>query len=746
VTRGRIAQIALAAWLIPSAAAWGQLRIVSWNTASSSGSLNPGTEVVLAALGDESVNGIARPVDVLVLQEQSAGHGTEDALVSSLNGIYGAGTYAHGTGNPWSGDGHYVGVVYNTHTVQLLEELFFKAGGNSRDSARYRLRPVGYGSEADIYIYNTHYKAGTTGTDKRRRAEEARVVRWHVSYGADALPAGANVIYAGDYNMRSSSEDAVMSSYDTGRDNPYSYILSSQAPWGSSGNGRGADPVGRPGYWHDNAAYKDIHTQNPSYNFVGGGMDDRFDMQLLSTDLLDGEGLSYIGPGVGDIPAASHSYRPFGNNGTHPLNGRISQGSGAPPAVLAALETASDHLPLVADYQVPARMSVSVPAVPSPVIVGAPAGMTVTVSNSADVVAAIGADELDYTLWTTGALSGSATGTDQALGGGNEHWVSLQTDSPGAKAGQVHVSSSSQAVADGQFDQAINYEVLDHAEASFNAASDINTLSLDFGTVRQGRAAQLPFSICNLATTPGFTAALDLDAIAGSGQTDRLTTDLTTFANLPAGSSLGFAASVDTAQPGSLAATYVLSVSDADLPGAVAGTPLTLNLSAVVSLFGDVDTDGDQTAADIDADDIDALFERFGTADMFADLDDSGQVDQADADVLVSDVLGTAYGDANLDGQVGIADLGTLADNYDHSGAVGWACGDFNGDDAVGIADLGVLADNYGYGATAGSSVPEPTTGLFCLPGLLLACWWQGRRYSVGRSRRDGLRRRAGRP
>ena len=729
MTSGRIAQIVLAAWLIPSAGAWAQLRIVSWNTASSSGSLNPGTDVVLAAMGAESVNGIARPVDVFVLQEQSAGHGSEAALVSVLNGIYGAGTYAHGTGNPWSGDGLYVGIVYNTNTVQLLEELFFKAGGNSRDSGRYRLRPVGYGPAADIYIYNTHYKAGTGSTDRRRRAEEARVVRWHASYGADALGAEANVIYAGDYNMRSSSEDALMSSYDTSRDNPYSYILTAQAPWGSSGNGRGADPVGRPGYWHDNSAYKDIHTQNPSYNFVGGGMDDRFDMQLLCTDLLDGEGVSYIGPAVGDIPAATHSYRPFGNNGTHPLNGKISQGTGASPAVLAALETASDHLPLVADYQLPARMSVSVAAVPSQLIVGAPATMSVTVSNSADVVAAIGADELDYSLWTTGSLSGSATGTDPALGGGNQHWLTLQTGSPGAKAGELHVASSSQAVADGQFDRTVNYQVLDHAEASFAAEADLDALAVDFGTVRQGRSAEAHFCVHNLTTTPGFTAALDLDAIEGTGQTTRLTTNLAPFADLPAGQSRQFTASLDAGQPGSFAATYTLSVSDADLPGSAAGTPMTLNLSATVSLFGDVDTDGDQTAADIDADDIDALFDRFGSADMFADLDDSGQVDQADADVLVLEVLGTAYGDANLDGQVGIADLGAVADSYGLSAGVGWASGDFNGDEMVGIADLGVVADNYGYSAGGGPAVPEPAAGALCLLGLLAAAGRRRRRW-----------------
>jgi len=65
-------------------------------------------------------------------------------------------------------------------------------------------------------------------------------------------------------------------------------------------------------------------------------------------------------------------------------------------------------------------------------------------------------------------------------------------------------------------------------------------------------------------------------------------------------------------------------------------------------------------------------------------------------------------GDANLDGKVGIADLGALADNYGATQAATWARGDFNGDGRVGVADLGALADNYGAGR-ASATVPEPT-------------------------------------
>ncbi|HET6427428.1 MAG TPA: CARDB domain-containing protein, partial [Phycisphaerae bacterium] len=59
----------------------------------------------------------------------------------------------------------------------------------------------------------------------------------------------------------------------------------------------------------------------------------------------------------------------------------------------------------------------------------------------------------------------------------------------------------------------------------------------------------------------------------------------------------------------------------------------------------------------------------------------------------------TYMGDANCDGQVGIADLSALADHYGEDVRVTWADGDFNRDGQVGIADLVALAENYGKGS-----------------------------------------------
>ncbi len=126
--------------------------------------------------------------------------------------------------------------------------------------------------------------------------------------------------------------------------------------------------------------------------------------------------------------------------------------------------------------------------------------------------------------------------------------------------------------------------------------------------------------------------------------------------------------------------------------------------------LGDFDGDGD-----IDADDIDALGAAIqaGSTDTEFDMDGDGDVDADDftfhvttlVDTALGEGTGTAFGDFNLDGVVGILDLGLLGDGYNAAG--GWASGDANGDGSIGILDLGLLGDNYGYD---GSAIPEPAT------------------------------------
>jgi hypothetical protein len=171
-----------------------------------------------------------------------------------------------------------------------------------------------------------------------------------------------------DYNIRSSYEQS------------YQTLL-------ASGNGQAFDPINTPGTGHDSSSFKSVHSQAPATSpsgFIGGGVDDRFDFQLVTSEFLDGEGPSYL----------SGSCHTFGNNGTHNLKGDISSGSSASPSVLAALETASDHLPVVADYQLPASVDVLLGTIPTTVGLGEIVDIGVTIENIANLITAIGADFL----------------------------------------------------------------------------------------------------------------------------------------------------------------------------------------------------------------------------------------------------------------------------------------------------------------------------------------------------------------
>lgn len=425
--------------------AYSQLRVVTYNTRTNPSLSN--LSVVLEAIGEESVNGIAKPIDVLLLQEQNSPSGTTQDILDELDDIYGSGIYARGvfSGAP-SSSSLRQGIIYNTQTVQLINETGSgnpTALGFPRQPIRYTLRPTGYDSSADFHIFNSHYKAGTGSSNETQRLDEADFIRVLSDL---VLGEGASVIYAGDFNMQSSSEDA------------FQELL-------SSGPGQAFDPINQLGTWHNNSNFAEWHTQSPcefscTSGFAGGGVDDRFDFQLVTGELLDNEGLSYI----------SDSYHTFGNNGST-YNDAINVGntislngvtSFTTQTVLNALENATDHLPVVADYQLPAVLGTSVATIPSILIEGETFDLDVSIFNDANVLATIGADELDYSISISGDISSldALSGMDQALGGSNLHEFLFDTSTVGMKTAEISISSSSQSAANNMVTIPISFEVV----------------------------------------------------------------------------------------------------------------------------------------------------------------------------------------------------------------------------------------------------------------------------------------------
>lgn len=669
-----VVSFACAAW---SASACAQLRIVAYNVNNSDpADFGPrlGMETVLRGIHASAKGGFARPIDVMILGEAESVATTGTAYAALLNTITSGTAYRRATVDASStGSGRPI-AVYNSAAVALVAEKRIGSitgtASQPRQTMRYQFRPVGYDTTADFYVYASHFKASTGAANEAERNNEARVIR----ADADALGQGANVIYSGDFNFYSSSESGFQTLTGTG-------------------NGQAFDPVSRVGGWSGSNTYKDVHTQSPATTSVfngqvTGGVDDRFDFQLITGEVRDSRGFDYL----------AGSYWAFGNTATHAINQAISTGSAATlaaripgyttsqaSAVLTALTQVTDHLPVVADYQLPAKMTATLVPPPSRVIRGAAVSGTLTVANTAPVAVAVGADILSYGYSGGGiaAALGTGTGTAVALASATSHRVTVSTTVAGQQTGTVTVTALGPQTATPTFSGTFSTAVFDRATASFAAATTATSATIDFGTlIRGGVSGSAAFSVFNRMAASGtaWTSRLDLDGFSSTLPAGVVTTSLATFTNLAPESSRSFGLVMTTGTVGTFAGTYSLAMSDENLPGAAAQS-LLLGVRGTVMppLAGDLN------------------------CDAFIDILD------------MADFLG--------------------AGRFDTGVAAGWTQGDFNEDRLVDILDVADMlgADRFDQGdyrpqgMLEVAAVPEPTTHMM-LAAACGAMLWGWRR------------------
>ena len=470
---------------ILSQTASAQLRIVTYNTNTfntQAGNSNVRTirdeaDIVFEAIGEEIVNGFARPADIILLQEQQRPSTTTQDFVNRLNSIYSGRGFSYARGQLVSdtvgGDGAGTpsnneirqSVVYRTDSVSLIsEESFGNVGSGTssqpRETVLHQFRPIGYGADADIYLFNSHFKSGDTNDDRAQQEAEAAQIRNYID--SNNLQ-DSNVIVGGDLNVSDNFNSSNQSN------------LSSLEILASSGNGRVLDPLFPNGqdvdfsYVNTNSSRTQFGvdlgpflTQSPANQngpVVGGGIDDRFDFLLQSDELLDNEGVASI----------ALSLRTFGNNGstedTQINDGNTISFNGVNSftrqQVLDALSLASDHLPVVQDFQLPAVLAAELgDEVPLTVEQNSEIDLALVIENAADVLVALGADELDFSYLASGDIFGSGSGIDQALGGAFNGIVSLDTTQLGLRSGIITISSDSQSVANGSINIPVNFEVV----------------------------------------------------------------------------------------------------------------------------------------------------------------------------------------------------------------------------------------------------------------------------------------------
>lgn len=269
-----------------------------------------------------------------------------------------------------------------------------------------------------------------------------------------------------------------------------------------------------------------------------------------------------------------------------------------------------------------------------------------------------GATPTTYNVTLAGAASCNAAGPQQAfVAGPGSRSISVAlsspTSNPGHKSGTVVITNTDltsaaagQGSADGNDVISVSGNVLAHSEASFNAASDQNSLTINFGAVATGTGLRTrPVTVYDLAGVPGYTAGLALNAVTPAGDVSVLYTDIAPFSNLAAGSGAPFTATLDSnAAVGPYEATYTLSVADENLPGATVGAQLVLTLRGHIVAECepcDVNCDVEHDAADVAAF-VDLLLDSSLTpcSACAGDFDGNSTINGDDIQGFVSCLLG----------------------------------------------------------------------------------------------------------
>lgn len=607
--------LSIACFAAAASPAAGQLRIVNFNVAQLGGNMTS-MQAVFAALNNDDKPGFAMAPHLYIFQEVRTTN--TGPLLNMLNAAAPPGvSYVQGTYTNFNENGTAGAQAMYYRPDVLVEnpaghvDIFTQAG---RYSDRWQLRLVGYDApDAMFYIYSTHLKASTGSTNEQTRLTGAIAIR----NNADALPPGSHIIIGGDFNVYHNNEPAYQR-----------FIM--------PGVAQALDPLGTGSWASDSNAIK--HTQSPCRNgctLVAGGMDDRFDFQLSTAAFHDGAGLSIM-PGT---------YRSFGNDGNH-YDTDINAGNNSyypsdiprSNALANHLKVASDHVPVVAEYQIPAVLAANMPEDFGRVIEGAEFAVELAVSNAANVVVPTGADLLHYQVTSSGFLSGTDSGFIPPLAPPTLVSLPVDTAVVGAAVAGVQVTSSSQAVQGSPATMNITGRIVRTSQPSFDADTIITNKQLSMTLSANTGAHTIDVEIYNR----GFDenqALLDVDTLDG------LAAPLAMPGSLPnqigaTPATLSFSFDTTGLETGTYTHELTLQTSDEDLPGETADT-LYLAIQVVVpGANADVNCDGL-----INLDDVIALVEVLLGLETSecplgrADFDQSGTTDGQDIALFVQAFL-----------------------------------------------------------------------------------------------------------
>jgi len=330
------------------------LRIVSYNIdcedRGSDGNITNATHslpTVVQAIGLHHLGTNAQPVDVMSCEELNST--TLSNFVAQLNGIYGAGTYTYDrTTDPNTGGGP-DGIIYRTNSVQVIsaralpdgQTVLLQANGTyilahspgggingvTRSPMVYQLRPVGYGSNDDFYFYVSHARSTSDDAVGDARYAEAQAVRSDAKY---KLPAGAHILYGGDWNLfNGSGENAYLCLTGQTTSDGIDWSDTSSI-WVNTNQTQGYDPMSKTSP-PTTVNWGNVSGDNARYLYADStsNLTSRIDIQLpnaLMFAAYNAQGGVQLAPDTADpldssnFPSAQYPYafETFGNNGSTP--------------------------------------------------------------------------------------------------------------------------------------------------------------------------------------------------------------------------------------------------------------------------------------------------------------------------------------------------------------------------------------------------------------------------------------------
>lgn len=252
--------------------------------------------------------------DLLAVEEMTSQAGVNEFITSVMNANE-PGTYA--TIQFHDGPDTDTEIFFKPSLWDFIDTVYVPTA--LRDIGDYTLQHKKSGEMFHVLAIHLKASSGTANEDKR--LAEATILRNHLN----AYPAGTNFVIVGDYNIYRSTEPA------------FQKLISSEA----NDNGRALDPLNMVGTWQDNPSFAQYFTQSTRTASFGGGatggLDDRFDVMLISYSLQP--------------KLVTGSYRAVGNDGNH-LNSSLDilPNAAVPDSVALGVYNASDHLPIMARF------------------------------------------------------------------------------------------------------------------------------------------------------------------------------------------------------------------------------------------------------------------------------------------------------------------------------------------------------------------------------------------------------------